>query len=103
MIVPALVRQHGNAVRITVRVQPRASRSAIEGVHDGAWRDRVQAAPVNGAANDAVRDLLAEWLRTSRRQIRLISGASGRIKVIEIDGIPAGTVQARLVAAMEDR
>ncbi len=99
----ALVRQHGAGVRITVRVQPRASRAGVEGVHGGAWRVRVQAPPVEGAANDAVCDLLAEALHVPRRQIRLVSGASGRMKVIEVDGLTVEIVRSRLIAASEER
>ncbi|HUF30661.1 MAG TPA: DUF167 domain-containing protein [Gemmatimonadaceae bacterium] len=103
MSATAHVRQYGAAVRITVRVQPRASRSAVEGVRGDAWRVRVQAPPVAGAANAAVCRLLADSLRVPRRHVRLISGSSARTKIIEIDGMSADDVEARLVAAMEDR
>ena len=98
-----LVRQHGTAVRVTVRVQPRASRSGIQGVHGGAWRIRVQAPPVEGAANEAVCDLLAEALRLPKRDLRVVSGTTARTKVIEIDDVSAEIVRARLTAATEER
>ena len=97
------VRQHGSAVRVTVRVQPRASRAKIEGVHGEAWRVRVQAPPVEGAANDAVCDLLAEALHLPKRRVRVVSGASARTKVLEIEGVSADVVRARLTAASEER
>lgn len=97
------VRQHGTAVRVTVRVQPRAARSRVEGMHGEAWRVRVQAPPVDGAANQAVCDLLAEALHLPKRNLRVVSGASSRTKVIEIDGISAEIVRARLTAATEKR
>lgn len=98
-----LVRQHGAAVRFTVRVQPRASRARVDGVHGDAWRVRVQAPPVEGAANEAVCDLLAEALEVPKRQVRLVSGTSGRTKVVEVDGISASVVLERLRAATEER
>lgn len=98
-----LVRQHGTAVRITVRVQPRASQARVDGMHGEAWRIRVQAPPVEGAANQAVCDLLARTLRIPRRQIRVVSGLSARMKVVEIEGISAEAVRARLAAATEER
>jgi len=98
-----LVRQVGTAVRVSVRVQPRASRSAVQGIHGGAWRVRVQAPPVDGAANDAVCDLFAEVLDVSRRQVRIVSGATGRTKVVEIAGSTSDAVRARLSAASEER
>jgi hypothetical protein len=99
----SLVRQHGTAVRVTVRVQPRASRSGIGGAHAGAWRVRVQAPPVDGAANEAVCAVLAEALGVPRRDVRVISGAAARTKVIELHGLTAQSVQARLVAVTEGR
>jgi uncharacterized protein (TIGR00251 family) len=98
-----LVRQHGTAVRLTVRVQPRASRAAIGGKHGGAWRVRVQAPPVEGAANDAVCTLLAETLGVPRRAVRVVSGVASRTKIIEVEGVTAQAVLARLSAASEDR
>lgn len=95
----ASVRQHGAAVRITVRVQPRASRSGIDGERGGAWRVRVQAPPVDGAANDAVCALLADALGVPKRGVRVVGGAAARTKIIEIDDIAAPVVQARLEAA----
>ena len=102
MSAPALVRQHRDGVRITVRVQPRASRAGVEGVHGDAWRVRVQAPPAGGAANAAVCDLLADALRVPRRHVRLVSGSSGRVKIIEIDEISVDAAEARLAAAMGD-
>ena len=90
-------------MRVTVRVQPRASRARIEGVHGEAWRIRVQAPPVEGAANDAVCDLLAEALRLPKRRVRVVSGASARTKIVEIEGTSADVVRARLTAASEER
>lgn len=97
------VRQHGTAVRVTVRVQPRASRARIDGVHGEAWRIRVQAPPVEGAANEAVCDLLAETLQLPKRRVRIVSGTSARTKVVEIDDVSADLVRARLTAASEER
>jgi hypothetical protein len=72
-------------------------------VHGGAWRIRVQAPPVEGAANEAVCDLLAEALRLPKRDLRVVSGTTARTKVIEIDDVSAEIVRARLTAATEER
>ena len=72
-------------------------------MHGGAWRIRVQAPPVEGAANDAVCDLLAEALRLPKRDLRVVSGTTARTKVIEIDDVSAEIVRARLTAATEER
>lgn len=103
MSAESLVRQHGTAVRITIRVQPRASRAGLDGIHGDAWRVRVQAPPVEGAANDAVCDLLAKALHLPKRNVRVVSGSAARRKVVEIDGISAEVVRTRLAAATEER
>jgi hypothetical protein len=86
-------------VTLRARVQPRASRDAIAGVRDGALIVRVTAAPVEGAANDAVVRLLGRALGVAPSAIRLLRGASGREKVLRLEGLDAATVEARLLAA----
>lgn len=89
-----LAQTHGRAVRFTVRVQPRASRTEIAGVHGTALKVRVHAPPVDGAANDAVVDLLARSLRVPRSNLRVVSGAGGRSKLIEVVGVTVRDVEA---------
>ncbi|MEX2374535.1 MAG: DUF167 domain-containing protein [Dehalococcoidia bacterium] len=72
--------------RITVRLTPRASRDEIVGERDGVLLVRVTAPPVDGAANDALVRILAKALRVSRGSISIVSGATSRTKVVEIDG-----------------
>jgi uncharacterized protein (TIGR00251 family) len=81
-------------VRVAVRVQPRASRSELAGEHGGALKVRLQAPPVDGAANEALVEFLARALGVARRDVRIVSGQSSRSKVVEIDGIEPGRVQA---------
>ena len=90
----------GASVRFSVRVQPRASRTEIAGLHGTALKVRVHAPPVDGAANDAVIELLARQLRIPRGNVRVVSGASGRSKVMEASGVGVRAVMA-LVAPAE--
>ncbi len=83
-------------VRFAVRVQPRASRSGVDGVHGDAVRVRVTAPPVEGAANEAVVEVIAEWLGVPRRTVTIIAGASGRSKVVEVAGATADQVTRQL-------
>jgi len=48
---------------------------------------KLAAAPVDGAANDALVALLSEVLHVPKRSIRIKSGARSRTKVVEIDGV----------------
>jgi uncharacterized protein (TIGR00251 family) len=76
------------SVKITVRLQPRASRDEVLGWNEeGALRVRVKAPPVDGAANAALIVLLAKKLGVSKGKVMLISGATARNKIVEIKGV----------------
>jgi uncharacterized protein len=74
-------------VRIAVRVQPRASRNELAGLHGDALKVRVMAPAIEGAANDALVDLLCTTFGVSRRDVTIVSGATSRSKIVEILGI----------------
>lgn len=84
----------GAAVRVAVHVQPRASRSEIIGQHGAALKVRLQAPPVEGAANEALVRLLAESLGVSRRSVRIVAGGTSREKTVEIDDTTEDAVRA---------
>ncbi len=95
-----------DGVLIDVRLTPRGGRDAIEGVErraDGraVLKARVRAAPHDGEANAALCRLLADALGTAPRQVKLVSGATARVKRIRIAGDAAILVAAlgRLVNA----
>ncbi len=85
------------SVRLTVRLQPRSSRDEVIDWNDeGALRVRVKAAPVKGAANEALIQLLAKTLGVPKRDICLVAGATGRNKIVEIIGLTADDLKSRL-------
>jgi uncharacterized protein (TIGR00251 family) len=86
-----------SGVRMRVRVQPRASRTEVAGPHGDVVRVRLTAAPVDGAANEALVRLLAERLEVPRSAVRILGGATSRSKVVEVDGIGAEMARARLL------
>ncbi len=83
-------------VRLHLLVQPRASRSALAGLHDGRLRVRLTSPPVDGAANDALIRFLAGRLRVGRSAVTIASGQSGRRKTVIIAGITPGEAAERL-------
>jgi uncharacterized protein (TIGR00251 family) len=85
--------------RLTVHVQSRASRTGIVGLEGSVVRIRVTAPPVGGAANEAVRDLLAEALGCPRSAVRIIRGHAARSKLVGVYGISVTTVLSRLAGA----
>jgi uncharacterized protein len=85
--------RRGDAVRFSVRLQPRASKNEIVGLQSVSLKVRVTAPPVEGMANDALIELLSKALQTSRRNVCIVSGHSSRTKVIEISGVDLESVQ----------
>ena len=76
-----------------VQVVPRASRSEVVGEHNGALRVRLAAPPVDGAANDELRRLLARIFNVPRSSIQLVSGHGSRTKQIRIADVGAEAVK----------
>jgi uncharacterized protein (TIGR00251 family) len=85
--------RRGDAVRFSVRLQPRASKNEIAGLQGVALKVRVTAPPVDGLANEAMVELLSKALQTSRRNVCIVSGHSSRTKVIEVSGADLESVQ----------
>jgi uncharacterized protein (TIGR00251 family) len=85
-------------VEIDVRVIPRAGKSAIAGERDGRMLIRVAAPPVEGAANDAIIELLAKLLDCPRRAVRIVSGQKSRSKRLAVDGVTPDEVRRLLRA-----
>lgn len=73
--------------RFSVRLTPRGGATRIDGVTDGVLRVRVAPAPVEGAANTALVRLLADELGVPPSRVRLVAGATGRLKRIVVDGL----------------
>ena len=81
---------------LTVHVQPGARKTEIIGPHGDALKIRLAAPPVDGKANAALIDFLADRLGVARGQVTLKSGQTSRRKVLEIERAPADLV-ARLL------
>ena len=73
--------------RLTVKVHPRAKRSALAGRFGEAWKLDLAAPPVDGKANDECVRFFAELANVPRARVRIVTGASARMKVVEIEGM----------------
>ena len=69
-----------------VRVQPGASKNEIVGVQQDALKIRISAPPVEGKANKALVQFLAEQLAVKRSQVEILNGHATRCKTIHIIG-----------------
>ena len=72
---------------INVRVIPRAAKNAVGGWRSDALVIRLAAPPVEGAANDALVDYLAELFEQPRRSVQILSGHKSRDKRVKIHGL----------------
>lgn len=86
-----------NGTRISVRVQPRASRNRVDGIHGSHVKIRLTAPPVEGAANEALVKFLADLLDVPKRDITIVRGHRGREKVVEVEGLTPAEVRERMV------
>lgn len=75
--------------RLCIHVQPGAARSALAGTHGDALKIRVAAAAVEGAANAALIEFLAELLKLPRREVTIVQGEKSRRKIIHVCADPA--------------
>jgi uncharacterized protein (TIGR00251 family) len=92
---PAGPPAHPPAV-VVVYVQPRAARTEVAGRHGDAVKIRVQAPPVDGAANVELVRFLAERLGVPKRAVTIVGGARGRLKRVAIEAGPADPVATLL-------
>lgn len=82
-----------------IRVQPRASRNAIQGVMGEALKIALTTPPVEGRANQACIEFLAKLLDVPRSSITIAAGETSRNKVIRVAGMSAAEVRRRLESA----
>ena len=91
-----MIRETAGGVEIRLRVIPRSRKSEIGGTRTDAVLVRVAAPPVEGAANDALVEFLADRLGVPRRALRIVTGERSRQKCVVVDGITLEAARARL-------
>lgn len=85
MSLPPFARAVGGAFEIRIKVVPGASRSEIVGALGDRLKVRVAAPPERGKANQALIDVLREWLGV--RDVEILAGLSGRDKTVRVSGL----------------
>jgi len=76
-----------NAVTLSIRIQPRASKSGLTLRENGGIKIRLTAPPVDGAANEALIRFLADCFSVSKSRVGIVSGHASRDKLVRIEGI----------------
>ena len=88
-------RLHPAEIRFGVRLLPRGGLDRVDGVSEGELQARVSAPAVGGAANAALVKLLASELDVPRSSVRLVAGATGRHKLITVEGVAPESLKNR--------
>ena len=86
-----------DGVIVFIRVQSRASSSAVTGVMGGALKIRLQAPPVDARANVALCEYLAHLLKTPKSAVRILAGDRNGLKRVEVRGVTEGQVRDLLL------
>jgi len=90
------IRENASFLDVPLHVQPRARRTEIAGTHNGALKLKVQAPPVDDAANEAVVRFFAKLLDIPRTRLCIASGAKSRDKILRVQGVSLVQLRSRL-------
>jgi uncharacterized protein (TIGR00251 family) len=83
---PRWYRRDGEAIMLTLHVQPGAKRSEIAGLHGDALKIKLAAPPIEGRANDALLIFIADLFAVPHRDAELKQGGKSRQKVVAVTG-----------------
>lgn len=90
----------GKAV-LRLRIVPNARRSEVVGVHGDAIKVKVQAPAMDGKANEALCDFLAEALAVPRRAVEIVAGQKSRDKLVAIADLETDEARRRLLGKLQ--
>ena len=79
--------------RLAVRVQPKASRTAIVGMHADRLKIALAAPALDGKANKALVVYLAKLLHIPKSRVSILSGEKSREKTLLLEGVTAGQLR----------
>jgi uncharacterized protein (TIGR00251 family) len=83
-------------VTLAMRVTPHARKNEIVGAQGEALKVKLAAPPVEGAANAALCEFMADRLGVRKSTVTIIAGRTSRQKVVRVEGVTADEVRARL-------
>jgi uncharacterized protein len=90
------IRDTAAGATFAVKVHPRAKKNAITGEFGDALKLALTAPPVEGRANEACIELLANLLKVPRSSVTIASGETSRNKVVRVAGLSAEEVRRRI-------
>jgi uncharacterized protein (TIGR00251 family) len=94
---PLHLQESNGAVVLPVKVVPRANKSEFVGVEGDAIKIRLKAPPVDGKANEALVRFVAELFAIPRANVEIVSGTTGRRKLVSVRGVTAAKAEQLLL------
>lgn len=98
--VPFRVTQGRDGARFNVIVAPRASKTALAGIHDGALKVRLAAPPVDGAANEELAEFVSRLLGLAKSSVSIVSGQTSKRKTVEARGVKPAEAEKKIQSAL---
>ena len=95
-MMPTFLTTQAGGVRLSVKLQPRASANEICAPLGGELKIKVTAPPVDAAANEALVKLLAEKLGCARNRVELVRGHTSRHKTVLLHGFELDEIMEKL-------
>lgn len=83
-------------VRLHLFIQPKSSKNEIVGLHNDLLKIKLTAQPIDGKANEALIEFLADYFDIPKRHIILVRGDTGRNKTVELQGLTESEVKLKL-------
>lgn len=90
------IKETAGGVQFAVRVIPGTSKNEVAGVQEGALKVRLTAPPVEGKANRACIDFLADLLGLRRSSLAIVAGEKSRKKTVTVAGLDRRELETRL-------
>lgn len=95
-----MIRNRADGATLTVRVQPRASRTSIAGVYgegeEQAVKVALMAPPIEGRANEALTEFFAKLAGRPRSTVTVLGGDKSRNKILHFAGLTAEELRTLL-------
>ncbi len=92
------ITENASFLDVPLHVQPRARRTEIAGTHNGALKLKVQAPPVDDAANEAIVRYFSKLLDIPKSGVKIMSGSKSRDKILRIQGMSLAQFRSRIAS-----
>jgi uncharacterized protein len=83
--------------RLTLKVRAGAQRTQFAGTYGTGWKLSVAAPPANGKANQEIIRFLARLAGVPSGSVRIVSGLTGSMKILELDGVDADALKRAIL------